>query len=350
MRHFTVVVMLTCSILCLSHCKKNSEPEKPKKVMVTTIAGTGEIGYLDATAAFAKFNQPSDVAVHTDGTIYIADRDNRRIRKLDPNGLVYTVAGSGNYGGTNGSVTTASFKEPSMISLDAAGNLYVLDRGIHQVRKISGGTVSVFAGTGTLSFHDGRADSAHFSQPSGIAIDGNGIIYLGDTYNYRVRKIANGYVSTVAGTGTPGYLDGNGAQAQFFRPRGTAIDKQGNLYICDDENYRIRKITPGGIVSTLAGNGTAGKADGSGGNAQFFATTDIVIDSKGNLYVSDSHTIRKITAAGEVTTIAGGEIGFADGQGNQAQFSYLGGLGIDGAGNIYVADLGNDRIRKITFE
>lgn len=335
-----------------SYCKKNGGDDRPKKAIVTTIAGTGEAGFLDATAAFAKFNSPNDIAVHSDGTCYITDLFNRRVRKLAANGLVVVFAGNGSFGNSNGSVTTASFKEITQIALDATGNAFILDGSNPVVRKISGGTdVSVFAGSGSYGFADGRADTARFRQSWGIAIDSKGTVYVADTHNERIRKIENGFVTTVAGIGSPGYLDGNASQAKFNKPRGIALDKQGNIFVCDDMNFRIRKITPAGTVSTYAGNGTQGFADGGSGAAQFFYLGDMVTDNKGNLYVTDAHRIRKIDTKGVVSTIAGStDPGFADGEGILASFSYPSGLAIDAAGNIYVADVLNNRIRKINFE
>jgi hypothetical protein len=350
MKKVTLLALLALLVLTVSRCKKNSN-DRPKKVIVTTIAGTGEIGYLDATAAFAKFAYPIDVTIHTDGTLYITDYFNRRVRKLTPQGLVLTHSGSGTAGNVNGTASMAQFRELSMIVMDGPGNAYVLDGSIPQVRKITpAGDVSVFAGSGMYDYADGRVDSAHFKQGWGLTIDSKGNIYVADTYNDRIRKIANGYVTTVAGSGMAGYKDGDAAQAQFNKPYGIAVDKQGNLYVADAKNYRIRKITPAGVVSTYAGNGTQGSDDGPSGTAQFFVLGDMVIDNKGILYVTDIHRIRKITPDGEVSTIAGSLAGFADGEGNQALFQYPTGLAIDAAGNIYVADLQNNRIRKISFE
>lgn len=336
---------------CLAGCKKDSGDETPKKAMVTTIAGIGDAGYVDATAAFAKFSRPTGVAVHSDGTLYVTDANNRRIRKITKEGLVFTLAGNGNVGLVNGSATMASFMDPRLVETDAQGNLYILDASTPQVRKVTpGGDVSGFAGNATQGFADGAVANAKFMQNWGIAFDDKGAMYISDTYNYRVRKIANGQVTTFAGTGTPGFLDGDALQARFGKPRGIAIDKQGNLYVCDEDNFRIRKITPAGIVSTYAGNGNQAFTDGQPGTGALYLPNGIVIDSQGNLYVSDVHRIRKISTDGSISTIAGGTPGFSDGEGSQAQFSYASGMDIDAAGNIYIADEGNHRIRKISFK
>ena len=170
--------------------------------------------------------------------------------------------------------------------------------------------------------------------------------------NNRIRKIsATGRVNTIAGSNIAGFINGNGAAAQFSFPGGIAIDGQENLYVVDRGNFRIRKITPAGDVSTFAGSGTQGNADGNADVAQFnHDMHDIVIDKQGNLYIADNNRIRRVTPQGIVSTIAGSTFGFKDGDGDSAKFNFPNGLAIDAAGNIYVADLNNNRIRKISFE
>lgn len=331
-------------------CKKGS-PEKPKEAIVYTIAGTGVGGYSNGFGPASKFDFPSDVAVGKDGTIYITDQFNYRVRKLATDDVVYPFAGNGIKGNTNGNAAGASFGDLVSIIMDANGDLYVLDDSYAQVKKISPGLdVSAFAGAGFNGFADGAANTAQFNQSRGITTDGKGTIYVADTYNNRIRKIKNGQVSTVAGTGTAGYLDGNAAEAQFNQPRGIAIDRQGNIYVCDRTNYRIRKITPAGIVSTVAGSGMPGNLDGMGSMAGFYLLGDMVIDKKENLYVIDGWIIRKITPKGEVSRLAGlGTPGLRDGEARFAEFDLPSGLAIDEEGSIYVADAGNHCIRKIIF-
>lgn len=351
MKKVTLLALLALLIPWLSGCKKSSPPEKPKQAIVYTIAGTGQADYSNSYGPFSKFNNPIDVAVHTDGTIYITDRNNYRVRKLATDGQVYPFAGSGTFGSADGNVTTASFAMIGQIALDAAGDVYFLDELNPQVRKITAGTtVSGFAGSVNGDFADGPANLARFKRSEGITIDGSGTVYVADTYNHRIRKIKNGQVSTVAGSGTAGYLDGNAAQAQFNNPKGIAIDKQGNIYVCDADNRRIRKITPAGMVTTLAGTGQVGLRNGSGDIAEFYLLGDMVIDKQGNLYVIDAYYIRKITPGGEVSLFAGdGQPGFQDGEARFAHFNLPSGLAIDADGNIYVADSGNNRVRKIIF-
>jgi DNA-binding beta-propeller fold protein YncE len=268
--------------------------------------------------------------------------------------LVSTLAG-GEGGFADGIGSDARFLGPSGIAIDAAGNLYVADMGNNRIRKITpAGEVSTLAG-GEEGFAGGIGGDAKFDWPFGIfdwpfgiASDAAGNLYVADTENHRIRKITPaGEVSTFAG-GEYGLADGVGGAAMFKRPFGIASDAAGNLYVADTENHRIRKITPAGEVSTLAGS-EEGFADGFGSDAKFDWPSGIASDAAGNLYVADTenHRIRKITPAGEVSTLAGSEEGFADGVGSDARFYHPSGIAIDAAGNLYVADPWNHRIRKI---
>jgi sugar lactone lactonase YvrE len=335
-------------------CKKNHIdptpiPDVPKKAVVSTIAGNGFPAFADGLALSASFRDPLDVVVANDGVVYVADALNHRIRKI-ANGEVTTFAGTAAQGKTDGPGSTAQFEFPIRLAVDFTGNVYTLEIDNPSVRKINAaGVVSNYAGTGLFGFKNGPAATAEFGTSLGIVVDPQGNIYVADNDNTRVRKIsAAGVVTTVAGSGQPGLLDGIGTNAQFFSVAGMALDSRGNLFVADQN--RIRKITPAGLVTTFAGSGDYGFTDGMGINASFTSAEDVEIDKNGNIYVSDDNRIRKITPDGLVSTLAGGEVGYQDGDGLSAKFNKPTGLGIDKSGNIYVADNQNNRIRKISFE
>jgi sugar lactone lactonase YvrE len=321
--------------------------------IISTLTAGGQ-GLLDGPVANAKFNFPHDVAVDSEGNIYVADCLNNRIRKIDPSGLVSTIAGawSGGSGFVDGQGLDAKFNYPVGIVIDGAGNIYVADRENHRIRKITpSGLVSTLAGS-TQGLVDGQGVEAQFDSPSGVAIDAAGNLYVSDHGNSRIRKITPlGVVSTFAGS-TPGFLDGQGVNSQFAYPNGIETDAEGNVYVADNSNNRIRKITPSGKVSTLAGSTMFGSADGQGADAKFNGPMDVSIDGAGNVYVADSynHRIRKITPLGMVSTVVGSTMGFEEGYYSTVQFNNPFGISVDALGNIYVADSGNYRIRKIIFE
>jgi prepilin-type N-terminal cleavage/methylation domain-containing protein len=267
-------------------------------------------------------------------------------------GVSTTLAGSGTAGFVDGTGTSAQFNNPNGITVDSSGIIYIADFSNHRIRKITaGGTVSTLAGSGGTGFADGTGTSAVFNYPHGVAVDTSGNVYVADQSNQRIRKItAGGVVTTLAGSGGQGFADGTGTSAAFNYPAGITVDASGNVYVADTNNYRIRKITSSGVVTTLAGSGVSGFADGTGIAAQFFNPTGVAVDSSGNVYVADAQNnrIRKITSSGVVTTLAGsGAAGFADGTGTAAQFNSPGGVAVDALGTVYVADLSNQRIRKI---
>jgi len=215
--------------------------------------------------------------------------------------------------------------------------------------------VSTFTGSGTASSGSGTGTTAQFEDPYDLAVDSSGNVYVTDAHNHRIRKISPaGVVSTFAGTGSAGHADGTGTEAQFDLPYGVAVDSSGNVYVGDLDNHRIRKITPAVVISTLAGS-TEGFADGTGNTAQFYYPTGVAVDSSGNVFVADfsNHRIRKITPADRiedrvVSTLAGSTEGFADGTGTEAQFKRPSEVAVDSEGNVYVVDHGNHRIWKIT--
>src|SRR5688572_4378550 len=310
-----------------------------QKIIVSTIAGDGTAGFLDGPALNAKFKSPLDVAVLPNGTIYVADAFNSCIRKIH-DGVVATFAGNGKANITNGHGSKARFKMPNRLTLDSKGNIYTLDAADPRIRKITGDAdVSTYAGTNIFGFKDGGTIVAQFGQSFGIVVDERENIYVADSQNDSIRKISfDGQIITIAG----------GPVKQFHFVTGIAINKQGYLFVSDV--CRIRKITPAGIVSTFAGSYQKGYDDGKGAAAKFSQIEDLVIDEQENIYVTDENRIRRITPSGIVSTIAGGTAGYKDGDGASAKFDGPHGLAVDKEGSIYVADFHNKRIRKICFE
>jgi sugar lactone lactonase YvrE len=322
-------------------------------VIVSTLAGGCEKeGLVDGQGSVSRFNWPSGIAIDAVGNLYVLDHGNRRIRKVTPKGEVSTLAGS-EKGFAPGLESTARYGIASSFAIDAADNLYVaVDHRIHKITPK--GEVSILAGS-RMGFADGQGSAARFFFPNGIAIDAASNLYVADTRNHRIRKVTpKGKVSTLAGSGEDGFADGQGSAARL-NPRSIAIDAAGNLYVADTGNHRIRKVTPKGKVSTLVGSKN-GFADGQKRAARFSYPDSIAIDAAGNLYVTEVEgfigypRIRKVTPNGNVSTLAGNSgYGFADGEGSSAEFKLPSGIVVDKAGNLYVTDTENHCIRKIEF-
>jgi sugar lactone lactonase YvrE len=314
---------------------------------VTTVAGEGSSGYEDGFAVLSRLNSPNDVAVDASGKIYVADQNNHRIRLVDGTTLS-TFAGTGQAGFADGAaLTTARFDVPYGVAVDSGGAVYVADRDNNRIRKIAGGQVTTFAGTGTAGLQNGAAAQAQLDHPCGLTVDAAGVVYVADRGNNVVRKIAGGQVTTLAGSGTAGLLDGAAAQAQFDAPYTVAVDSSGAVYVADLFNHRIRKIA-GGQVTTIAGSGTGpGFADGPAGSSQLAYPVGLAVDSAGTVYFASNERVRAISA-GAVSTLAGtGTAGWQDGAAAQAQFNSPHGLALGAGGSIYVADRSNHRIRMI---
>ncbi len=351
-----ILAPVALALLCLTiGCQKptvNPEnPSIPKKWKVTTVAGSGTSSFINGPASGAAFRFPEDVVVANDGSIVITDVLNGVLRRL-ASGEVSTFAGSGDFGIVNGGATQARFKSPYSLAIDGNGNIYSSDDNDPRIRKITpSGEVSTFAGTDVAGFAEGNASDAQFRPGSYLATNPSGDLIVSDGINNRIRKISGGQVSTIAGSGTAEFKEGNGTEAAFSFPGGIVIDRQGNIFVADRGNFRIRKITPAGIVSTLAGSGIQGNKDGNPGEAQFTQDMrDLVVDPDGNLYLTDLDRIRKITPQGVVSTIAGSDAGFAEGDGTDAKFNYPNGMSINSRGDIFIADLNNNRIRKLSLE
>lgn len=322
----------------------------------TTIAGSDLPGYMDGHSAKARFNQPTKIAVDKVGNLFVSDAMNHCIRKISSEGLVTTIAGNGKQGYVNSNNgLAASFNHPSGIAVDKSGNIYVADVFNHVIRKISfSGSVSTFAGNGLPGYKNGKGIMASFTFPVDLTVDETGNIFVVDEGNQRIRKITtSGLVTSFAGNGSPGLRnDVSGQLAEFNQPNGVAIDLEGNLYVADQLNHVIRKITPKGSVSTLAGNGLAGSADNEIGTlASFNNPRSITVNQAGFVFVGDimNQRIRKITPNGAVSTLAGtGAPGSHDNaNGLVAGFYFPNGLAVDSFGNLYVADCLNNKIRKV---
>lgn len=318
---------------------------------------TGEIygeGNADGTGDAASFYFPLGLAVDASGNAFVADYYNHTIRKITPSGVVSTFAGKANDSGSeNGDLATARFNSPRALVFDSSGNLFVTV-GNAAVRKITpAGVVTTFAGGG-FGHADGQGTAAKFRDLNGIAIDSANNLYVSDENDFTVRKITpGGLVSTLAGNpGTSGNSDGQGSNATFKVPRGIAVDSHANVYVADTDNHTIRKITPSGVVSTWLGTaGASGNKDANGTAARFANPHHLVFDASDNLYIADStnNIVRKATPAGEVTTALGSSrYSSADGMGQAAGFSQPRGLARDAAGNLYIADSSNHTIRKAT--
>ena len=319
---------------------------------VITIAGTGTNGFVNGAGSTANFSFPTSIATDAAGNAYVADQFNHSIRKITPSGEVTTLAGNGARGSADGIGTAASFNEPIGIAVGPAGNIYVADFDNNKIRKITpSGVVTTLAGTGATGRLDGPAASATFNFPHGVTVDDQGNVYVADLNNHSIRKITtDGMVSTLAGSGSPGFANGNGTSARFHDPRGVAVDEEGNVYVADHDNHRIRLISPTGDVTTFAGSGSQSFADGPANSAAFNFPIALSFDRLGNLLVADqdNHRIRSIDGEGNVQTIAGtGTQGFGDGAVSAARFSDPTGVSVDNVGNIWIADRLNQRIRLI---
>ncbi len=337
------------------------------ETMVKTFAGDGRMKRIDGTGTAASIILPRGMVFDSNGNMFVASTDS--IRKITPAGVVTTFAGGQNStdenrGYADGTGAAALFNNACGLAIDRNDNLYVADSSNNLIRKITpAGVVTTIAGGGspgntTQGYADGTGTDAKFMNPLGIAIDSNDNLYVADSNNQVIRKITPaGVVTTLAGSHlSMSYADGTGSAARFMNPTSLAVDSSDNLYVADSSNNLIRKITPAGVVTTVAGGGSAGGttsgfADGTGVAAKFKRPSGLTFDSSGNLYVADSDNdlIRKVTPAGVVTTIAGsGSRGYMDGIVTQATFRMPGGLAFDSSEELYVADTYNQRIRKLT--
>lgn len=339
--------------------------------VISTIAGTASAGFggEGGPGTAARLYYPAAVASDVAGTVYVADQYNHRIRKVHgATGVITTVAGSGTaaFGGDGGEAPAGLLLYPQGVALSASGALYIADTNNHRVRMVSSPSfitraMATFAGTGTAGYNgDGPATGVNLYYPYGVAVDAQGNAFIADQYNHRIRMVAaaTGVLSTVAGTGVAGYNgDGPATTVRLYYPSGLATDGVGNVYIADQYNHRVRKITLAtGALTTIAGTGAAGSAgdNGQATIAQLNYPHGVALDSANNLYIADyqNHKVRRVSAAtGVITTIAGTGTAGVAGDGGLAtagQLNSPASVAVDGSGNVYIADTSNHRIRKVT--
>jgi uncharacterized protein (TIGR03437 family) len=343
----------------------NNRIRKVSNGIISTVAGNGTPGFSGdgGPATSAELYDPLGLVVDSGGNLYFADDGNDRVRKVS-NGVITTVAGNGTFGfsGDNGPATSAELWGPSAVAVDSASNLYITDGDNQRIRKVSNGTITTVAGNGTPGFSgdDGPAASAELNGPQGIAVDSAGNLYITDYLNDRIREVSNGVITTVAGNGTFGFRgdDGPATAAELYLPVTVAVDAGGNLYIADQANGRVRKVSSG-VITTVAGNGPGGFSgdNGPATSAQMSDPYATAVDSAGNLYIADrnNNRIRKVSR-GIITSVAGtgptgstlGGYSGDNGPASNAELRLPEGVAVDSAGNIYIADTGNYRIRKVS--
>ncbi len=326
--------------------------------LVSTVAGVLETpGFNNGQALSSRFFNPHGIAVDGVGNVYVADRYNHTIRKITVDGMVTTLAGKAGFsGGQDGQGEVARFNEPWGLCVSAEGVVYVADTKNNKIRKIDAeGRVKTIAGTGNFGSSNAQGLAATFGEPTGIELDAFGNLYVADHLTHIIRKIDNrGIVTTIAGIPyIPGNSDGFGREAQFWRPYGLTIDNEGNILVADEWNHKIRKVTPEGQVTTVAGNGEVGIFNGKIEEATFNYPWDMTVDADNNIYVADgyNYVIRQITPEGQVGSYAGTPLtsGGVDGVGDNATFSGATSIAWDRTtSSLFVGDAYNHLVRSIT--
>jgi len=332
--------------------------------IITTAAGNGTPGYSGdgGPAPKAQLNWPRDMAVGEDGSLYIADTNNHCIRKVSPEGTISTVVGTGTsgYSGDRGRAASAQLNRPRDVEAGADGSLYIADTDNHCVRKVTpDGVIHTLAGLGASGYRGdgGPATSAQLAWPQDVAVGADGCLYIADVGNHRIRKVAlDGTIRTVAGTGVWGYGGDGGpaTRAQLARPRGVFVDADGSVFVGDTENHRIRKVTPEGTITTVAGNGSEGySGDGDLAiRAQLAWPRGVVMDAEGSLFIADcgNSVIRKVAPDGTIGTVAGtGTEGYSGdgGPATRAELADPHGIVLGADGSLYIGEPRNHCIRKV---
>lgn len=332
--------------------------------VINTGAGNGQAAYSGdgGPALSAAVNYPKGVAFDSAGNTYIADTENMRVRRVSPAGMIYTVAGTGTnaYSGDGGQAIAASLSDVTGVAVDSAGNLYITDDSNRRIRKVgANGIITTIAGVGVQGYSGdgGPATAAMLGRPVAVTFDAAGNLYYADSVNQVIRKIdTNGIITTVAGNGLDGYSGDGGpaTAASLAYPIGVTVDHAGNIYIADGNNNRVRKVTPLGIITTVAGNGNGAFA-GDGGqaaNASLNIPSDVATDLAGNLYIADAgnNRVREVSPAGIISTIAGTDDNGYSGDGGpatEAMLNFPWGLAVTTSGTLYIGDRVNSRIRTV---
>ncbi|MFD7668401.1 NHL repeat-containing protein [Streptomyces sp. NPDC059788] len=332
---------------------------------IATVAGNGVAGFISdgGPGALTRIHYPQGVTVDKNGNLFIADRYNHRVRKVTPNGIITTVAGDGNAGyvSDGGPAVATRLHYPADVAVDDSGNLFIADTNNHRIRKVTpNGVITTVAGNGEAGYisDGGPAIATRLHYPHALTVDRSGNLYIADHHNHRIRKVTpNGNITTVAGNGEAGYVSDGGPaiSTRLYHPMGLVVDGDGNLYIADRYNHRVRKVTPNGIITTVAGNGTAGYVSDGGPaiGTRLHYPWGLALDEAGSLYIGDGHNhrIRKVTSDGTITTVAGnGTAGYVDDGGPAAgtRLFYPYSVALDRSGNLYITDCNNHRIRGVT--
>jgi uncharacterized protein (TIGR03437 family) len=367
MKNIVICALVTCVISCSQASGQSG--------IITTVAGSGPAegssgGFSGdgGPATSAELNFTSSVRVDASGNLFIADFKNSRIRRVSASGIITTVAGNGvqGFSGDGGPANSASLNRPVAVAVDTSGNLFIADTYNSRIRKVSaGGMITTVAGNGSYGFSGdgGPATSASLNYPEGVAVDAAGNLFIADDLNNRIRQVSvSGIITTVAGNGTQGFSGDGGpaTRASFYAPKDIVVDAFENLFIVDNFNSRLRKVSASGIITTVAGNGTTvfcgqGSCVGDGGpatSASLGYLQGVAVDASGDLFIADSNNqrIRKVSTTGVITTVAGDGITGFSGDGGPATSAFLDspyGVAVDASGNLFIADSGNNRVREV---
>jgi sugar lactone lactonase YvrE len=364
---FSLFAVLALTAL-FSALPRPAADEAPQPGTLLLVAGTGAVGFAGDTgpALQAVLDTPYGMALDAAGNLFIADQLNDRVRKVSSEGIITTVAGGGVKApgdAEGGPATLAKLNSPQAVALDGTGNLFIADLGHQRVRKVSAdGLITTAAGTGKAGFtgEGGPATAARLEAPAHVAVDAAGNLFIAERGNHRVRKVGvDGIITTVAGTDEAGFSGDNGpaTAAQLDAPHGMAVDAAGNLFVADSKTHRVRKVSPDGIITTVAGTGEEGFS-GDGGpatQAKLNRPEGLAVDTAGNLFIADllNHRIRKVTPDGIITTVAGSDkVRFSGVGGPATEAGLRGPLGVvvDAVGNLFVSDSGYFTGREEYYE